>query len=392
MTPNLRLLLCSHNALVRELGAPKVLLELGQEMSQLGWDVSFIAPRDLGMEHTNGPEQRALFADRLREHLHVHAGKFDVVDFEHEYLPFPRAEFASRTLLVARSVLLVHHLQTIPVPTAPGARALLGRLLHGKARRLDRDNRIARATQTMREADLVNVSNDHDKDELMRRGIAAAKIVVIPFGIKQARLAHFAATPPQPNTSPTIAFVGTFDFRKGAREFPALAAALTSKVPTVRFKLLGTQGQFRGAEPVLAAFGTQLRDRIEVHPTFDPEQLPNLLADCAAGVFPSHIEGFGFGVLEMLAAGLPVIAYDAPGPPMMLPAEWLVPRGNSSAMAQRVLELLQIPDQLAAARFRARQIAERFTWESAARMTDRFYRQAVEDKVLSNRNDPGGLK
>ena len=38
----------------------------------------------------------------------------------------------------------------------------------------------------------------------------------------------------------------------------------------------------------------------------------------SAGAFPSHCEGFPFGVLEMLAAGLPVVAYRAPGAPMMI--------------------------------------------------------------------------
>ena len=66
------------------------------------------------------------------------------------------------------------------------------------------------------------------------------------------------------------------------------------------------------------------------------------------GLFPSYFEGFPFGVLEMLAAGLPVAAYDAPGAPMMVPAEWLAPRGDAHALAARLAWMLRDANQLRA--------------------------------------------
>jgi glycosyltransferase involved in cell wall biosynthesis len=174
-----------------------------------------------------------------------------------------------------------------------------------------------------------------------------------------------------------VAFVGTFDLRKGAREFPEIVRQVGKVIPDVRFKLLGVKGQLETAEQVRNAFPISLQGGLQIYPVFPADELPRLLADCSIGMFPSHIEGFGFGVLEMLAAGMPVIAYDAPGPPMMLPAEWLVRRGDASGLAAKLLAMLQNPAALIEARLAARAIAGRFTWANAARLTDDAYRQGI---------------
>ena len=48
----------------------------------------------------------------------------------------------------------------------------------------------------------------------------------------------------------------------------------------------------------------------------------------------------------MLAAAVPVIAYDVPGPHVMLPPEYRVPVGAVGDMADRVCGLLTDPDRL----------------------------------------------
>ena len=80
----------------------------------------------------------------------------------------------------------------------------------------------------------------------------------------------------------------------------------------------------------------------------------------------------------MLAASLPVLAYDAPGPPMMLPGQFLVPRGAARELASKVVALLTNPDQLSAARTWARRRSRDFTCESAARTTSDVYSEFVK--------------
>ena len=178
-----------------------------------------------------------------------------------------------------------------------------------------------------------------------------------------------------------VAFVGTFDYRKGANEFPEIVASVSASVPSVKFRLLGTAGMFEDAEQVLAHFPRRSRHRIEVVPKFRPEDLPSLLAPCSAGIFPSYIEGFPFGVLEMLAASLPVFAYDVPGPRETLPVEHLTPPGDAQSMGLKVANLLTDHAKLSAARHEAKKKSQQYTWAEAAKTTHEIY-----TGLLSNRS------
>jgi glycosyltransferase involved in cell wall biosynthesis len=119
---------------------------------------------------------------------------------------------------------------------------------------------------------------------------------------------------------------------------------------------------------------------LEVIPKYDPDKLPALLSSCSVGIFPSYIESFGFGVLEMLAASIPVIAYNSPGPPMMLPPNWLVPRGDAKAMSVKVVDLLLDDRRLVQARTEAKRRSKEFCWKTIARQTSEIYFQRWQRK------------
>jgi glycosyltransferase involved in cell wall biosynthesis len=224
----------------------------------------------------------------------------------------------------------------------------------------------------------VNVSNEDDRRELAGRGMDPGKIIVLPYALSRQRLEELQTCPVEPPSGSVVAFVGTFDMRKGCRDFPTLVDRVVGQVADARFRLVGTKGLFASAEEVLQHFPAKHRSRIEVIPRFDPVRLPELLSDCSLGVFPSYFEGFPFGVLEMLAANLPVVAYDAPGPPMMLTKEYLVPVGNPAALAERVVSLLQDRRRLASARLWAGQRARTFDWDQVARDTVARYLERVQ--------------
>ena len=370
-----RILFCSHLPVVKTLGASKVLVEVADGMRACGWDCTLLGPEHLDPAGQHGPGPTFhWFGPALRQHLRAHAGDYDVVEYDHVDLPFPRTDFPADTLMVARSVLLLHHLLTIRIPRGP----TLKQRLAAPVRRwqADRIHRrwVAAADQTMAAANLINVANDHDRRALVAGGMSTDKIVVLPYGIGVDRRAAFDAVPEAvPAGPPRVAFVGTFDYRKGAREMPDLFARVIAAVPDARFKLLGTASMFTTVDQVLAHFPARLHERIEVVPRFAPDALPTLLADCWAGVFPSWLEGFGIGVLEMMAAAVPVVAYDAPGPPEMLPTEQLVRPGDSRAMAAIVVRWLTRKGELAAARRRARADSRRFDWRAIGRATGDAY-------------------
>jgi glycosyltransferase involved in cell wall biosynthesis len=82
-----------------------------------------------------------------------------------------------------------------------------------------------------------------------------------------------------------------------------------------------------------------------------------------AVMFPSYMEGFGLGVLEKLASGIPVIAYDVPGPRDVLTHTMMVPVGDWRLMAERLREVLCGDDESYMERVAtARNIAARYAW------------------------------
>jgi glycosyltransferase involved in cell wall biosynthesis len=388
----MKLLLVSQNPLTTSRGAPKVLIELADALRAQGSVCDLISPAELSLPPLADNNDRMRFVERLADHLEQVASEYDVVDYDAMYLPADRRRFSPTTLMVARSVLLPHHSERIKVPTHTTLRSRLSALLRGRKRAKEWRQMMEMATGTIAQADLVNVSNAMDRDELVRCGVPAEKIVVLPFGLSTSRRAAFEAVTSSPSSPPIVAFVGTFDYRKGACDFGDIFAGIKSAVPDARLRLLGTAGLMQTAEQVLSFFPKHLRHDVEVHPFFDPQKLPHMLADVSVGVFPSYIEGFGFGVLEMLAAGLPVIAYDAPGPPEMLPPKWLVPRGDTANMAARVTECLRNSTSLNAARQEARQLSLPFSWENIAQQTIASYTSFREKLLRAAGNAPATVR
>ena len=367
-----RILFCSPVPLDPRLGMGRHWLELADSFRELGWEAQAVGPDEIA----GGPIRvtQETFPQVLRDFLRRTAAGYDVVEYDHAYLPYSRADFPPGPLFVARCMLLHHHFLTTPLPPAPGLQSWLRHALNARRRRRWLARVVAQTDATVRHADLTIVSNDRDAAALVRNGADPDRIAVLPLGLTSQRLRQFAAVPDTVPDRPVVGFVGTFDPRKGMREFPSLVDRIVRKVPGVTFRLLGTAGLVPDAAGVLRRFPRRLRPLIDVRPRYNPEELPELLSGVSVGVFPSRVESFGYGVLEMLAAAVPVIAYDAPGPHVMLPPEYLVPVGAVRELADRPATLLIDPIQLLAARRTARERSRAFAWEDIARRTAERYR------------------
>src|SRR5438552_17328231 len=94
-------------------------------------------------------------------------------------------------------------------------------------------------------------------------------------------------------------------------------------------------------------------------------------------------------VLELLASGIPTIAYDVPCPRHILntsAAGLLVPAGNAKAMTDRALEILRMNESdYSAVSAKCRQTAEQFRWEEIAADTIREYTIALAQQNSGNR-------
>jgi glycosyltransferase involved in cell wall biosynthesis len=346
-------------------------LELASSVRGLGWEAHVAGPDEIA----GGPIRATLdtFPPILRNFLRRNAACYDVIEYDHAYLPFPRSEFPSGPLFVARCMLLHHHFLSVPLPPRPGLWPGLRHILNAGRRRRRLEGIVGQTDATVRHADLVIVSNDRDAAALIRNGADPDRIAVLPLGLTSQRLRKLAAVSDVVPDRPVVGFVGTFDPRKGMCEFPSLVDRVSRQVPGVTFRLLGTAGLVPDVHGVLRHFPRRLRPLLDVRPRFDPEELPGLLDGVSVGVFPSRIESFGYGVLEMLAAAVPVIAYDVPGPHSMLPADFRVEVGDDAEMAVKVAALLSDPAWLRAARRWARAQAGDFRWDEIAARTAGAY-------------------
>jgi glycosyltransferase involved in cell wall biosynthesis len=195
--------------------------------------------------------------------------------------------------------------------------------------------------------------------------------MIQPYGLNQKWLLNEAAASPEARlVQQKISFIGMWSLRKGARDWGEIIHRVRAAVPNARFKFLGTM---TGNERVFRDLNIAPCDRIEIVPEYQPDELPDLLADATVGAFPSYAEGFGLGLLEQLAAGIPTVAYDAPGPRSILRGnlpELLVPVGDVEKFSKALIEIFSVdPGRYRQLVERCQQTASGFSWPVIARET-----------------------
>ncbi|MFN6946690.1 MAG: glycosyltransferase family 4 protein [Cytophagaceae bacterium] len=365
----------SHKPFSEKLGATKNRIELANGLSKLGWKVELIDKNRYFPLNENA--NSFAYCEALKEYLIKNSSQFDVVLYEYHSLPFDRKLFSQNTLFVARPALLHYHLQNIVVPDtfknklSSFKNKVFKFLGFGEEKAFK--NKDAVAEYSLQQCDLIQVQNALDKDILIKNGFNRDKIVIIPNGISDERIKLFTNINRNYDSLFTIAFVGTFDFRKGALDFPHIFRNILKAYPKTQFKLLGTKGLFPSKSEVLAFFPQKYHSIISVIPTFEPNELPGLLQDCHIGIFPSYHESFGFGALEMMCAGLPVISYNTPGPSDFILKELLVPIGDKNGISEKVLELMADKELLSQKSRIARQVAKEYNWSSIASVASENY-------------------
>lgn len=336
--------MCCQFPLYNGLGGPKGYIEVAETYRMKGHSVTIIGINEIVGEDVPFLDEAwriKNFPKFLKEYILKNWQSYDVIEYEAIYLPF-KLKDTVKAILVARSVLLEAHFRNINLPLFPGLKPFLSHLIKSRYRKNFLESRIHQSLEGMKFADVVNVSNPDDQKILEEIGIPSHKIVMQPYGITQKRYQSFQIeyNPNIMQAPIKIAFVGTFDKRKGAIEFPKIIKQIIKHRPEVKFKLLGVIGMFSSADEIYNYLGESLKENVEIIPKYDPKDLPKLLSDCNIGIFPSHLESFGFGVLEMMAINIPVVGYNSPGINMLIPKPLLAPRGDYIKLVNDIERLI----------------------------------------------------
>jgi len=133
-------------------------------------------------------------------------------------------------------------------------------------------------------------------------------------------------------------------------------------------------GRFDGAELKLKALAFDLNLGSTVRFLGGVDDISGLLSAVDLGVFSSRREGCPNGILECMAAGLPVVATNVPGCREALGenANWLAEPGDYTGLGQNIVSLLKRPDLRAAdAKSNQQRVREVFS-------ADRMCRETVE--------------
>lgn len=382
----LRILIVISHPWDMRLGAARVYLELVEQWRASGnvvekFTLSDAYPKGAG----SGAKflvRQFLFARKAAAFIRRNRDRFDVVDALVGDLPFSKTQLGFRGLLVARSVglpqLYDEFEQTVPRRWPGRSRGRLrGRIFYEWARR----RRVRASQEALAHANLINVPNVAESEHLRGQG-RAARVLVEPYGLTHKRLDEFqevAAAGDARLAEKKVCFIGMWGARKGAYDWPQLIALIRANVPDARFTFLGTMVE---AGRISAQLGANA-ERVEFVSEYDPGELPDLLATATVGAFPSYVEGFGLAVLEQLAAGIPTVAFDIPGPRDILSGalpELLVAPGDLSAFAQAVTKILRLdPSSYRSLADRSRKTVADRSWSAIASETLQSYRTALRD-------------
>jgi glycosyltransferase involved in cell wall biosynthesis len=296
-------------------------------------------------------------------------------------LPVTMGELGGEGALVARSAGLASIYARL-TPTAEHATATTAHAVAHRIRQRRTDRDLALCSRSYVTADLTICLNADERAELhaMREGRPVWQTVI---GVHQDHLERLqlAALPSATRLKHRwVTFVGYWSARKGARDWPAILRETWRNAPDVRFRFLGTGLSDRQLHAALGLETAEL-ERIENQRRFSPDELPDLIADCAAAVLPSYVEAYGIATVEAAAAGVPTVVYDTVGTRVFsqqVDPTLVVPAGDVCAVAQRLVALLdEEPTRYAELALRCTELAMTHSWNVLAPLTRDAYARAL---------------
>jgi glycosyltransferase involved in cell wall biosynthesis len=213
--------------------------------------------------------------------------------------------------------------------------------------------------------------SESTRDDLVQRGVARERIVVIYPGIDTR--AYTPGPPPARSAEPVFLYIGRLRRYKGV-EFAIRALALArEKRGDLRLDIAGA-GDDRGRlERIAGELGVS--DAVRFLGRVSEAEKLRLLRSAWANVFPSCKEGWGITNVEAAACGTPSLAADSPGLRDSVrhgDTGYLVPHGHPAALAGRMLELAADPGLVGRLGRQARCFAESLSWDRAADETERW--------------------
>lgn len=232
----------------------------------------------------------------------------------------------------------------------------------GGAGRAGQRAAFARFLARLRAATLVLVPSGETAGDVVRlAGVDAGRVRMVPLGVPPA-----AAPEGDVPDGPYVLYAGAVEPHKNA----ALALeAIAAAAPGVRLVMAGPWSARRAARLRGHAARVGADGRVDWLGYVPAGRLAALRAGAAAVLVPSRKEGFGFPVLEAMAAGVPVLASATPALREVGgdAAAAYLPAADAGAWAREISRLADAPDDERARLAEAgRRRAGAYTWARTA--------------------------
>ena len=375
----MHVLLTLHHELNPNAGAAGVTLQLGREYQRAGHKVSYFSFDNLPAKL---PEllKSIIFPYWTSAYLLFNQHKFDAIDAStgDTWLQSLFWRSPIKPALIVRSHGLEHsmHLENLE-ESARGNLKLSWKypLYHGGLR-------LWEVKTAIKNADLTLMLNSRDRDYACQElKIAESKLAIVPNGIPSEFInLPFSNTPENSSDTINIAQVGSFIPRKGIDySIPALENILR-RFSNVRMNFLGTGCS---ATEVRSRFVRDVWEQINVVPSYNHDDLPQLLQNCQIKLFPSLSEGFSLALIETMACGLVPITTSTPGLMELVEDRHngiLIPPRNSRAIQYALEELILDRTLLDSMRRNAYDTAQGYSWVSIARQNLQLYERVLAAK------------
>jgi len=226
---------------------------------------------------------------------------------------------------------------------------------------------------SIRKADRVIVTCKHNKEEVIEQyGVDEEKMRVVYQGVDLERFS------PSRCEGKTALFVGRLHERKGLDRLLKAFKRVHKEDPAARLLIAGKGEGEKEYRALAKELG--LGPSVEFLGHVPDADLPALYSSASLFVMPSYYEGFGLVLLEAMASGLPVLAFDTGVVPEVIENGRNGYVVDETSLANRMLGILGDEKRRRAMGQRSRAIvAEKLSWDRTAEGTIAVYKELLDD-------------
>ena len=250
-------------------------------------------------------------------------------------------------------------------------------------------------TESLQSSGVVTAISSYMSNELIRTGLAAKRICAVPNGVDIEGIVDApcdrTAIRKKIGVSDgafLLLSVGRNHPQKGFKYIPEIAVRLRDMGCQFVWLLVGAQtedigrmaerigvGEYVRSIPSIGLPGSmksRTRFNLPAQPLIELYKASDVL------VFPSVWESFGMVLIEAMAAGLPIAAFDCPGFPEAVKSNEtavIAPLGDVLSMSHNIRALMDEPELRRRLAIRARESVEIYSWPRVVELYEQAYKR-----------------